>query len=201
MGVQERRERQKHQVRHQILDAAREIFAAEGVEALTMRRVAERIEYSPTTIYLHFKDKAELVQAICDETFAGLIKRLEELAKKHKNPFDYLDAGLRAYVDFGLKHPSHYWVTFVVGPPSVAYEYEGSSGQRAFEFLRGTVRACIDAGLMRKVDVDATAQMLWMTVHGLVAQLVGNKSFPFVARQKLIDAQMDMLLRGLSAEK
>jgi len=199
MGVQERRERQKHQVRHQILDAAREIFAAEGAEALTMRRVAEKIEYSPTTIYLHFKDKAELVQAICDETFAGLIKRLEELAKKHKNPFDYLDAGLRAYIDYGLKHPSHYWVTFVIGSRSVEYEYEGSSGQRAFEFLRQTVRACIDAGLMRKVDVDATAQMLWMTVHGLVALLIGDKSFPFVAKQKLIDAQMDMLLRGLKA--
>jgi AcrR family transcriptional regulator len=200
MGVQQRRERQKNQVRHQILDAAREIFAAEGPEALTMRRVAEKIEYSPTTIYLHFKDKAELVQAICDETFTGLIKRLEDLAKKHRNPLDYLDAGLRAYIDYGLKHPSHYWATFVIGSRSVGYEYEGSSGQRAFEFLRQTVRASVEAGLMRKADVDATAQMLWMTVHGLVTLLISDHSFPFVARQKLIDAQMDMLLRGLRAE-
>ena len=146
-----------------------------------------------------YLDNNQLREIKCG-TFTGLIKRLEDLAKKHKNPFDYLDAGLRAYIDYGLKHPSHYWATFVIGSRSVGYEYEGSSGQRAFEFLRQTVRASVEAGLMRKADVDATAQMLWMTVHGLVTLLISDHSFPFVARQKLIDAQMDMLLRGLRAE-
>ena len=81
MGVAERRAREKTQLRQEILDAAREIFATEGYEALTMRRVAEKIEYSPTAIYLHFKDKAELVQAICDELFAGLVRRLQDLGR------------------------------------------------------------------------------------------------------------------------
>src|SRR5262245_47755534 len=164
MGVAERRAREKTQLRQEILDAAREIFESEGFEALTMRRVAQKIEYSPTTIYLHFKDKAELVQAICDEMFAGLVRRLQELGKKHQNPLEYLEAGLRAYIDFGLKHPSHYFVTFVVGG-RVAYKFDGSSGQQAFEFLRRGVRACESNGLIRHVDVDATAQSLWMAMH------------------------------------
>src|SRR5262245_20888191 len=121
MGVGERRAREKTQLRQEILDAAREIFAAEGFEALTMRRVAEEIEYSPTAIYLQFKDKSELVQALCDETFAGLVKRLEGLQKKHADPLDYLEAGLRCYIDHGLKHRSHYFVVFVVGPRNVDY--------------------------------------------------------------------------------
>jgi AcrR family transcriptional regulator len=198
MGVAERRAREKTQLRQEILDAAREIFATEGYEALTMRRVAEKIEYSPTAIYLHFKDKAELVQAICDELFTGLVRRLQDLSRKHLNPLEYLDAGLRAYIDFGLKHPSHYFVTFI-GGRSVNYQFEGSAGQQAFEFLRQTVARCSAEGLIRKVDVDATAQSLWMAVHGLVALLISEKSFPFVGRQRLIDQLLSTLIRGLHA--
>src|ERR1043165_5835116 len=105
MGTMERRTREKARLRQEILDAARAIFLEEGYDALTMRRVAKKIEYSPTAIYLYFKDKAELVQALCDETFAKLVKRLQDLSKKHTDPLAHLEAGLRAYIDFGLKNP------------------------------------------------------------------------------------------------
>jgi AcrR family transcriptional regulator len=68
MGIRERRARQKSSLRRQILDAARQMFAEEGYERVSMRRLAARIEYSPTAIYLYFKDKDELFRAICDET-------------------------------------------------------------------------------------------------------------------------------------
>ena len=197
MGVAERRAREKTQLRQEILDAAREIFATEGYQALTMRRVAEKIEYSPTAIYLHFKDKAELVQAICDELFDGLVRRLQDLGRRHTDPVEYLEAGLRAYIDFGLKHPDHYFVTFVAGARAVDYKYEDSAGQQAFEFLRRAIEACVAQNAIRKVDVDATAQSLWMAMHGLVALLISDKSFPFVGRQRLIDQLVDTLMRGL----
>ena len=197
MGVAERRAREKTQLRQEILDAAREIFATEGYQALTMRRVAEKIEYSPTAIYLHFKDKAELVQAICDELFDGLVRRLQDLGRRHTDPVEYLEAGLRAYIDFGLKHPDHYFVTFVAGARAVDYTFEGSAGQQAFECLRRAIEACVAHGAIRKVDVDATAQSVWMAMHGLVALLISDKSFPFVGRQRLIDQLVDTLMRGL----
>jgi len=199
MGVVERREREKTELRREILAAARRIFVEEGFEALTMRRVAEEIEYSPTTIYLYFKDKAELVQAICDELFNGLVRRLQEVAAKHTDPLSYLEAGLRTYIDFGLKHPSHYYVAFVASAGRVDYTYEGSTGQKAFEFLRQCVARCIESGQIRKVDVDATAQALWAAMHGLVALLIADKSFPFVGRQRLIDQLVETQIRGLRA--
>jgi AcrR family transcriptional regulator len=205
MNATARRARERVELRQQILDAARSIFVDEGYEALTMRRVAERIEYSPTTIYLYFKDKAELVKALCDETFAGLIGRLQDLARRHKDPLDYLDAGLRAYIDFGLENPSHYFVTFVApmahATDGAAYEFERSSGQQAFEFLRRTVEACVATGRFRDVDVDAAAQTLWMAVHGLVTLLNRDKAFPFAPRQRLIDRLMATLLDGLGARR
>lgn len=197
MGTSERRAREKTELRQEILDAARRIFVEEGVEALTMRRVAEAIEYSPTTIYLYFKDKSELIQAICDETFATLVRDLEALAAIHTDPLAYLDAGLRAYIAFGLSNPSHYWATFVVGARNVEYQYEGSMGQRAFEFLRSALRACMDAGRIRRGNVDADAQAIWSAMHGLVALQIADKSFPFVDRQTLITTLVTTLIRGL----
>jgi AcrR family transcriptional regulator len=197
MGTVERRTREKARLRQEILDAARTIFVEEGYDALTMRRVAKAIEYSPTAIYLYFKDKAELVQALCDETFGKLVKRLQDLAKKQLDPLEYVEAGLRAYIDFGLKNPNHYYVTFIASPGRIEYPYEGSGGQRAFEFLRSCVQRCVETGAFRRVDVDTTAQALWMAAHGLVALLISNKPFPFVARQRLVDHLMETQLRGL----
>jgi AcrR family transcriptional regulator len=83
MGVKDRRARQKQLLRQQILDAARELLVEEGYDQLSMRKVAERIDYSPTAIYLHFKDKQELVFSLCEESFAKLVRELETLGRKH----------------------------------------------------------------------------------------------------------------------
>jgi AcrR family transcriptional regulator len=68
MGVQERRARQKEGVREEILDAARTLFVKEGYEHVSMRKIAEKVEYAPGTIYLYFRDKAEILDRICEET-------------------------------------------------------------------------------------------------------------------------------------
>src|SRR5215471_14601983 len=114
MAVKDRRARQRRLLRQQILDAARELLVRDGYERLSMRRVAERIEYSPTAIYLHFKDKQELVFSLCEETFSILVRMLESAGKQFKDPLVRLKNGLRCYIDFGLTHPQHYVATFVV---------------------------------------------------------------------------------------
>ncbi|HEY6844272.1 MAG TPA: helix-turn-helix domain-containing protein, partial [Thermoanaerobaculia bacterium] len=86
MGTKERREREREEVRTLILDTAREMFATEGYEAVTMRRIADRIEYSPTAIYLHFQDKRDLVFQVCEETFARLVGELTSLESELKDP-------------------------------------------------------------------------------------------------------------------
>ena len=78
MGVKERRDRVKSETRDKILDAARELFVGEGYEKVTMRRIAEAIEYSPTAIYLHFEDKDDLVLALCHEDFGRLLGVFEK---------------------------------------------------------------------------------------------------------------------------
>src|SRR5215472_1403239 len=107
MGVQERRARQKESVREEILDAARTLFVKEGYEHVSIRKIAEKIEYAPGTIYLYFRDKAEILEQICEETFAKLAKKMEGINEDPSNPLDCLRRGLRTYVQFGIDNPNH----------------------------------------------------------------------------------------------
>ncbi|MEJ7616197.1 MAG: TetR/AcrR family transcriptional regulator [Pyrinomonadaceae bacterium] len=197
--MRERRERQKEELRQEILDAAREMFFEEGYENVSMRKLAERIEYSPTTIYLHFKDKAELFNQLCDESFAKLALRLEKLQKRlSRDPLAFLREGLRAYIDFGLKHPHHYAVTFILAPTrGDDYQFQGSAGERAFSYMRGAVALCVAKGELQTADIDATAQAIWASIHGVTSLLITHKDFPFVPKNKLIEETIEMIVRGL----
>ncbi len=113
MGITERREREKEEVRKKILDAARELFMTEGYEQVTMRRIAEAIEYSPTAIYLHFEDKDDLVLALCREDFGRLLDAIEEPgASRRPGRVDPpARPGLRARSR--LDNPNHYRFMFM----------------------------------------------------------------------------------------
>ena len=96
MGVKERRARQKKFLRQEILDAASELFVRDGYENVSMRRIADKIEYSPTTIYIYFKDKAELLEQVCKETFGRLVRRLSKIMEQPGDPVERLKRGLVA---------------------------------------------------------------------------------------------------------
>jgi AcrR family transcriptional regulator len=185
-------------LRRDILDAAGRLFADEGYDRVTMRRVAQRIEYSPTTIYLHFKDKSELFDAVCEETFAQLAEKFETLTRMRVVPLGHLRECLRLYVEFGVKHPDHYTVTFLQPPKTGrAQPLDGSIRARAFDTLRQAVRSCVDYGDIRTADVDMTAQALWAAVHGLTALLITARGFPFISQAALVDHTIDTLIAGL----
>jgi AcrR family transcriptional regulator len=184
-------------LRREILDAASQLFVEEGYQRVTMRRIAARIEYSPTTIYLYFKDKKELLAAVCEETFSQLAARLEGLRRTATTPLGYLREGLRTYVDFGLAHPHQYIVTFMSAGPRVDGAFEHSIGSRAFDTLRAGLKACVDSGDLSARDLDTTAQALWAAVHGVTSLLITMGGFPFVDRQTLVDHTVDTLIAGL----
>lgn len=198
MSVSDRRARHRVNLRREILDAASRLFVEEGYDRVTMRRVAGKIDYSPTTIYLYFKDKHELFGAICDETFLQLATKLERLKATPSTPVGLLREGLRIYIDFATSHPNHYAVTFLtIQEPSKDFVFEGSAGARAFGFLREGVDACVASGAIRTESVETTAQALWAAIHGLAALFITMKGFPFVPRQALIDHTVDTLIAGL----
>ena len=201
MGVKERRAREKELLRRQILSAARELFVNEGYENVSMRKIADRIEYSPTTIYLYFKDKADLLDSVCQKTLLSLLNTLEELKKDKSDPVETLKKSGRTYVEFGLKYPQDYKLTFVIRPQfqkGLGLQ-EGSIGEKVFDYLRAVVSECIQQKMFRQVDVETTGQVMWSAVHGITLLLIDFPDFPWTERDTLINTVIDTTIKGLKA--
>ena len=198
MGSAARRAREKEQLRRKILDAARDLFTAEGYERVSMRKIAEKIEYSPTTIYLYFKDKMDLLLTISDETLDALAAEIEAAVKDIQDPVEKFREFGRAYVEFGLARPHEYDLTFVLRPRhrgGLALP-EGSSAYRMFESVGDLVRECVHEGRFRELDAAAAAQSLWASVHGLTSLLIAYPDFPWVERDALISQTLDTITEG-----
>ncbi|HWE25583.1 MAG TPA: TetR/AcrR family transcriptional regulator [Myxococcales bacterium] len=172
MGSADRRQREKVELREKILATAREMFASEGVEAVTMRKIADRIEYSATAIYQYFPDKDALLREICERDFTALAQQSLRVSRE-PDPVERLRKLGRAYVEFALAHPSSYRLMFMT--PKTAeqelVEGKGVPERDAYALLRSVVQDCIDQGRLDKKSWDAelVSQTLWAGVHGLCA--------------------------------
>lgn len=209
MGIKERREREREAVRLKILAAARELFVAEGYEAVTMRRIADAIEYSPTALYFHFKDKETLIRELCRADFIALAKAFQRIARE-PDPFERLRKVGHAYVEFGLTHPNHYRLMFMTPPQhkdgaDLEAMGKGNPEEDAYTFLLATVQAAIEAGRLRPEmhDPDLLAQAVWGATHGVLALHIARAGDPWVEWRpvkKVAATVIDALLRGLAAE-
>jgi AcrR family transcriptional regulator len=191
-------------LREEILDAARELFLKHGYENVSMRKIASKIEYSPTTIYLHFKDKAEILKTLCGETFARLLRIMAEIARKPGDPVEKLREQGAAYIHFGLDHPNHYQLTFMTRldiPMKHPEEFADSPGTQTFQCLVNSVEACVESGQFRNVDVMAASQSLWCAVHGVTSLLITQCGFPFMEREQLIATVLDNMIEGFRSRR
>lgn len=186
-------------VRQQIMDAASELFVSEGYESTSMRKIADKIGYSPTTIYLYFRDKADLLGQICDATFAQLTRNITAINSLSGKPIDKLRLGLTEYILFGLRHPMHYQLLFGVMAPEGEGEFAGSEGARAFDTLRAAVGECVAANLLRSNDIELVSQTLWTGIHGVTSLLNTQPKFPWLEREKVIESVLDTLIAGVRA--
>ena len=205
MGVKERRQRERTQVREKILDAALEVFAKDGVDGVTMRALADAIEYSPPVIYAHFRDKDAIIQELC-------YRQLRHLAQIF-GTFGALDPVERlrrigyVYADFAVDHPSHFRFLFLTPHPYVGDDDEIAKDdprQNAYAFLKQTVKDGLAAGAFRPeyTDAEEIAQLCWASAHGLVAlqNIRGEDSWidwrdARTTAHRLIDATLDGLVK------
>jgi len=200
MGVTERRERERIATRKKILDAARELFACEGYDGVSMRKVAQKIEYSPTAIYVHFPDKESLFLELCHSDFRKLAGTFLQLAKI-ADPVERIRRIGYAYMKFGLQNPNHYRMMFMTAHPNLVDPKDlgkGNPEEDAYEFLRQTVEQALKAGAFREDldDADLIAQTLWAGVHGVISLQIAKGDDPWVPWRTLKRRQ-DLLIRGL----
>lgn len=200
MGVKEKRARNKEDFRREILDSARELFINEGYERFSMRKLAEKIDYSATTIYLYFKDKDDLLFAICEEFFEHFTAQLKHIRSVSQDPIETLRQALLYLMEFGLKNPNQYKVIFftksnIYGNREEFVEKESMARNTYFMF-REMVQDCIKAGRMRDLDVDVIAHTLAITSHGLITMTLYKPDFLKDQGEVIAQTVVDGLLRG-----
>lgn len=168
----ERREQRKQETRRAILEAATRMFEREGYEGFSLRQVAEAIGYTPTTIYLYFKDKDDLLFAVCQQGFAEFTEALDKAYQQNPDPLQRLHALAWTYLEFGLSHPLHYQVMFMQRSEWVtkATDFKGEvEGSNSYTILMNAIIEAMKAGVIRMGDPIETTNLLWSGVHGIVS--------------------------------
>jgi AcrR family transcriptional regulator len=206
MGVKERRERERSETRDKILDAARELFVTEGYEGVSMRRVADKIEYSPTAIYVHFADKEELFRELCHQDYARLAEVFQSSVMS-TDPIERLTQIGAIYIDFGKRYPNHYKFMFMTPHPAQELDDEdremhGNPEKDAYAFLKWAVQQAIDAGCFREElrDAELISQTLWAAVHGVISLEIAKGCDAWVDWRPIAERaqlMLDITLRGL----
>ena len=208
MGTKERRERERRELRRKILDAARALFVEQGYDAVTMRKIAQAIEYSPTAIYLHFKDKMAVMRALCDQDYLALAKRFRKIAAV-ADPVERLRQAGLAYAEFGFKHPNHYqWMFMTLHPhnrPEDSALEQGNPEEDAYAFLRWTVSEAIAQGRFRPElsDPELVSQVIWSGIHGVISLRIAKIKDEWVAwaaQRTAVETMIDVLVRGLARQ-
>ena len=207
----ERREQQKVELRAAILRAADEEFSDHGYEDFSLRRVAERIGYSPTTIYLYFANKDDLLLQTVKSGFAAFDAAIQNAAQGADEPLQKLENLGRAYLDFGIGNPTLYRMMFMQpadfhllprllgsGTPDEEKASENANAHRviAQELLVEAVQNGIDDGTLRAGDALLMADALWASVHGLVSLAASPLMEPDHAR-KVAAPLLQTIIAGL----
>lgn len=164
-------EAEKAQIRTNIMDAARILFVNKGIEAVTMREIAKQVHYSPTALYLHFKDKAALIEALCATDFQSLASELNQILAIEDAVQRMIALG-GAYAKFALSYPNHYRMMFMTERPKFALQAtEGDPSLDAYRLLNQVVKDVYEQGyfLASLKQPELIAQTIWAGIHGVCA--------------------------------
>jgi AcrR family transcriptional regulator len=177
MGIVQRKERERLEMRKLIIEAAFEMFVTEGYERTSIRNIAEKIEYSPATIYLYYKDKDQLLYDVQNEAFLLMMTHFEQL-NHITNPFEKLTELGKVYMQFAIDNKQYYDLMFILDAPMNACQDSNiwENGCMAYNFLHKIISDCIALKLIKFQDVNLGCLQVWGMVHGLVS-LLNKKRF------------------------
>jgi len=199
MGIKERQERDREAVRRSILDAARDLFVSEGFQNVSIRKIAERIEYSPGALYGYFPSKDDIFFALAEEGFRllGDPQRHHDIAA---TPLDRMRASFVQFYDFSCQHPEYFTLMFVDrSVPRISREYE------RFAFAREKkrqvvqlIQACIDSGdLPSTLDPAVAFRAFSVGLIGVAVMRLSDRLQPGENAGDLATDVLNVTLAGL----
>lgn len=184
-----------------ILDIARELFAAEGYEAVTMKRIADRLGITPTAIYFHFADKAALIQQLTAADWSTFAEKFAR-ALAEPDPIARLRLAARGYIEFARTHPNQYQLLFMTRRKPASQVRD--AGRDVHAMIESAVEDALATGRFRPQFTNAKliTQVLWAAVHGVAALYIikgDAPEAPFRHPQRTAEIAVEALMVGLLA--
>ena len=201
MGVKERQERDRESVARAILDAARDLFVRHGYQEVSIRKIAEKIEYSPAAIYSYFPSKDDIFFALAEEGFALLFSYAEvpeTTADEH--PADRLRRQFWRYYEFSKDHPEYFALMFLDRTvPRISQNWErfGLVAEKKHNLIVG-IQHAIDAGAFPPgTTAHAVFHIVLASIHGVATQRLCDRLPPGYDADALAGATLDTIITGL----
>ena len=200
MGVKERHEREREAVARAILDAARDLFVAEGYQNVSIRKIAEKIEYSPAAIYGYFASKDDIFMALAEEGFRLLAEHAGD--PPLADPVDDIRSGFLRLFEFSRVHPEYFALMFLDrSVPRISQDWERFGFVRDMKArMNARIQAAIDAGCCPQgVDSEAVFRILMATIHGVATLTLCERLSPSDNADALARDTLEAALTGLRA--
>lgn len=191
-----------HVRRAEILAAAEQIFVVDGYEGATIRKIADVVGVSSTALYLHFRDKSEILNEICQQAFSTLLAGCQALAESEQDPLVRLRRLLQSYARFGFDNANAYRLAFMA-PTILTHEGEESLARVvAADLYNSFENGVLEA--MRPVHdpkrAKVLAQILWASMHGLVSIIMMKPHLEWADHDELVETQLDILLKAVESQ-
>ena len=202
MGVKERQERDREQLRERILDAARELFVAEGYRNVSIRKIAQKVEYSPAALSSYFPSKDDLFFALAEEGFRKLFEYTNDPSVTSGDPLAAIRQGFMRYYQFSRKYPEYFELMFVDrSVPQISHEWEGFAFvQQMIDEVCAVIKRGIDEGLFPAgTNPEVVFHLLWVAVHGAATIAVCDRLAPDEDPDALARDTLEAAIAGLRA--
>jgi AcrR family transcriptional regulator len=198
MGIKERRAREKQLTRESILTAAHQIARREGWPALTIRKVADAIEYSTPMIYEHFANKEEILLELMREGYRQLIASEQQAMVSTEDRRERLFKIVDAYWDFAQRHPELYQIMNGMGGVPLDLEETARVGREAGMPSVTALEEWAQENGIALDDAFGSIEIAWSLMHGMVSLLLAQRIEGGEARAKrLLHQGIETLLTGV----
>jgi AcrR family transcriptional regulator len=189
--------------RQAIIEAARALLAADGIEAVSLRRVAGALGVTAPALYAHVKDKHDLLQGVADQEGRRVIERIRSILET--DPLALIRARCLAYVAYAKENPALFKAIFMVRPELTAEpddaEAMATMATEAFQVGAAPLFELARAGLLGSVDPHLAALTIWTATHGVATVILAGPEFDPDLERALVETVIDAVIAGLTGRR
>lgn len=185
-------------LREEILETSRSLVFEEGHRALSMRKIANKIGVSATSIYLYFENKDHLLHTLIEESVEELSTHIEQKAEKAEDAITKFKAIINAYLDFAIQNPEKYQIIYLVQPNAMSrYPREKfRKARRSYELLVKVIEESVTQGLMQVEKPVIAAYSIWAQLHGVVSVVLNQRLDSRIEKNQFLRESVEQIIQG-----